>query len=161
MRNDFMKRLYVVLFCLVPGLSMAQSTVGDLSKIQGETLILKAKANREAAQAELDARSRAAGGYTASDESSLPVVKSVYGVRDTLVATFIYSNGSTMEAKVGDKLNGGYKVTKIAVDKVELMKNKRVIQLGFSATPPVSVPVPAAGTSGAGMPQPYMPPMGR
>jgi len=159
MRNNLMKRLYVILFCFVPGLSLAQATVGDLSKIQGETLILKAKANREAAQAELDARSRAAGGYTASDESSLPVVKSVYGVRDTLVATFIYSNGTTMEAKVGDKLNGGYKVTKIAVDKVELMKNKKVIQLGFSATPPVSAPT--AGSPGAGMPQPYMPPMGR
>lgn len=158
MRNDFMKRLFVVLASLAPGLALAQATVGDLSKIQGETLILKAKANREAAQAELDARSRAAGGYTSSDDSNLPVVKSVYGVRNTLVATFIYSNGTTMEAKVGDTLNGGYKVTKIAVDKVELAKNKKVVQLGFSATPPVASP---AGMSNPGMPQPYIPPVGR
>lgn len=158
MRNDFIKRLFVVLASLAPGLALAQATVGDLSKIQGETLILKAKANREAAQADLDARSRAAGGYASSDDSNLPVVKSVYGVRNTLVATFIYSNGTTMEAKVGDTLNGGYKVTKIAVDKVELAKNKKVVQLGFSATPPVASP---AGMANPGMPQPYIPPVGR
>lgn len=163
MRNDIMKGLGVVLVGLVPALCLAQATVGDLSKIQGETLILKAKANREAAQADLDARSRAAGGYAVSDEANVPVVKSVYGVRDTLVATFIYSNGTTMEAKVGDTLNGGFKVTKIAVDRVELVKNKKVIQLGFSATPPAAAPVAASagGVQMPGMPQPYMPPLGR
>jgi type IV pilus biogenesis protein PilP len=153
MRNDIIQRLVAVLIAFGPALGMAEPTVGDLSKIQGETLIIKAKANREAAQAELDARTRATGGYSGSDESNVPVVKSVYGVRDTLVATFIYPNGTTMEAKVGDTLNGGFKVTKIAVDRVELMRNKKVIQVGFSATPPVAtVPGPGPGL-GPGMPQ--------
>lgn len=156
-RNDIMRGLSIALVGLVPALCVA-NTVGDLSKIQGETLIIKAKANREAAQADLDARARVTGGYAMSDEVNVPVVKSVYGVRDTLVATFIYSNGTTMEAKVGDTLNGGFKVTKITVDRVELLKNKKVIQLGFSAMAPLA---PAAGVQIPGVSQPYIPPMGR
>lgn len=159
MRNDFMKTLLIAVAGLLPGVCLAQPTVGDLSKIQGETLILKAKVSREAAQAELDSRSRAAGGYTPSDDTHLPVVKSVYGARNMLVATLIYPNGTTMEAKVGDTLNGGYKVSKIVVDRVELTKNKKVVQLGFSAMPPTATAMP--GPAMPGISQPYAPPLGR
>lgn len=160
MRNDIMKWLGAAILGLVPVVCMAQATVGDMSQIQGETLILKAKANREAARADLDARARAAGGYTAADEANVPVVKSVYGSRDTYVATLVYPNGTSMEAKAGDTLNGGFKVAKVSVDRVELVKNKKVIPLTFSATSPSAGPanIPA---SLPGAQQPFIPPLGR
>lgn len=149
MRNEKMKWM-IVAIVLVPTLCMAAPTVGDLSRIQGETMIIKAKASREAAQADLDARLRAKGGYGASDDRDVPVVKAVYGGGRERVATFLYSNGTTMEGSVGDTINGGYKVVKIAVDKVELSKDKKVIQVGFSATPTVSSPTKQMETNPPG-----------
>lgn len=149
MRNSAL----VVLMAAVPVACLAQATVGDLSKIQGDTLIIKAKVNRETAQAELDARIRAGGGGVPTDDV-VPVVKSVYGAGNALVANFLYPNGTTLEARVGDTLNGGYKVAKIGVDKVELVKNKRSIQIGFSATPPAAAVAPAVTMPGAPMQMP-------
>lgn len=143
MRNEKVKLLLVVV-AMVPSLCLAASgpTVGDLSRIQGETMIIKAKANREAAQAELNLRLRSSGAAGTADDSDIPVVKTVYGGGRERVATFLYSNGTTMEASVGDTINGGYKVVKISVDKVELQKGKKLVQVGFSATPTVSLPAP-------------------
>ncbi len=162
MRNSTTKtRWPTALVAFLPAVCAAQATVGDLSKIQGETMILKAKISRETALADLEARARAAG-HTAEDNVNLPVVKSVYGVRDTLVATFLYPNGTTQEAKVGDTLNGGFKVTKVEVSRVELEKDKKVVQLGFSAIPVAVVPPTSAGLPGMpGMSPSYLQPPGR
>lgn len=153
MQNEKVKWLLVVA-ALVPSLCLAAPgpTVGDLSRIQGETMIIKAKANREAAQAELNLRLRTSGAADSSDDRDMPVVKAVYGGGRERVATFLYSNGTTMEASVGDTINGGYKVVKISVDKVELQKGKKLIQVGFSATPTVSQPVSPATIPPIGMP---------
>lgn len=114
----------------------ANGTVGDLSKIQSETLLIKAKVSKATAQSELD---RSGGTAVASSGTSddMPVVKKVYGVGGKMAATFLYSNGAAIEGKVGDTIIGGFKVVSITIDKVELLKGKTVVTAGFSTTPPV------------------------
>jgi len=116
----------------------ADSTLGDLSRIQDETLLLKAKAERAAAEADLEAKRRSAAGV--GQDMEPPVVKVVYGVDHKLVATFLYSNGVVMDAGAGDTILGGFKVAAISVDKVQLVRGKTRYQVGFSATAP-AVPV--------------------
>lgn len=135
--------------------AQAEGTVGDLSRIQSETLILKAKVGRATAQSELDAKSRVG---QASDDVDAPVVKSVYGVGRKLFANFLYSNGVAMDAKLGDTILGGYKVVTLTVDKVELAKGKRRFVVGFSATAPTPAPQ-TSQQNGAAFGQPYMPPI--
>lgn len=135
--------------------AQAEGTVGDLSRIQSETIILKAKVSRATAQSELDAKSRVG---QVNDDVDAPVVKSVYGVGRKLFASFLYSNGVAMDAKQGDTILGGYKVVTLTVDKVELGKGKRRFVVGFSATAPTPAPQ-SATQNGAMFGQPYMPPI--
>lgn len=118
--------------------AQAEGTVGDLSRINSETIILRAKVSRAMAQSELDAKSRA--GQITDAVVDMPVVKSVYGVGRKLFANFLYSNGVAMDAKLGDTILGGYKVVTLTVDKVELAKGKKRFVVGYSATAPMPVP---------------------
>lgn len=124
----------------------SDKTVGDLSAVQSDTMLLKAKAAKEAAKADLEKSAASVtssvGGATSGE---LPVVRSVYGVGGRLAASFLYPHGISVEGHVGDTIMGGYTVKTITIDKVELSKDRKVFPLGFSATPPVESTPPAAG----------------
>lgn len=138
-----------LLFMMQSGAAHAEDTVGNLSKIQSETMLLKAKRDKASVQAELD-KSGAAGVAATGDE---PVVRNVYGVGGQMAASFLYSSGVTVEGKVGDTIIGGYKVVTITIDKVELSKGGKVFPVGFSATPPVQSKPGSPGTNASpGMP---------
>lgn len=111
-------------------------SVGDLARIQAETVLIKAQAKREEAQAELAVRRQ--GGVSA--DGTLPVLKSIYGTEKQLMATFIYPGNVTVEANEGDQIPGGYRVSKIFADtsKVELAKGRDKFQVGFSTLAPTS-----------------------
>lgn len=111
-------------------------SVGDLARIQAETVLIKAQAKREEAQAELAVRRQ--GGVSA--DGTLPVLKSIYGTEKRLMATFIYPGNVTVEANEGDQIPGGYRVSKIFADtsKVELAKGRDKFQVGFSTLAPAS-----------------------
>lgn len=110
--------------------------VGDLARIQAETVLIKAQAKREEAQAELAARRQGGGGT----DGTLPVLKSIYGTEKRLIATFIYPGSVTVEANEGDRIPGGYRVSRIFADtsKVELAKGREKFQVGFSTLAPTS-----------------------
>jgi hypothetical protein len=105
-------------------------TIGELSRIQAQTWILKAKLEQLNARAALEARAHVAH-KDLKDE--LPKVQAVYGVNHKLVAVLRYRTGKIIDVKLGDKLEGGFKVSAISVDKVELTRNARVFQVGLSA----------------------------
>lgn len=111
-------------------------TIGDLARIQAETVLIKARAKQEEARNELAAR-RSAGG---TEDGTLPVVKSILGTDRRVVATLIYAGNVQVEAMPGDTVPGGYKVGKIHQDsnKVELMKGKQRYTVGFSTVVPTA-----------------------
>lgn len=132
------------------GVALAEGTVGDLSRIQTETLLLKAKVSRASAQAELDAKSR--GGPTGGSDTEAPVVKNVYGVGGKMAATFLYGSGVVVDGRAGDAIPGGFKVVSVSIDKIELSKGGKTFQIGFSATPPVQAAPTGTPGGPAGFP---------
>lgn len=147
MRNKACLALGATLFATQ---AMAVRIVGDVSEVQSETILLKAQVSRATAQAELDAKSRGAG---VGAEAGAPVVKNVGGRDNKLYATFLYSSGAVMDGGEGDTILGGYKVALVSVNKVELVKDGKRLQVGFSAT----VPSASAQSLLPGAGQPFMP----
>lgn len=142
MRNKAIVTMFVG--ALASGFAMAEATVGDLSQIQGDTIIIRAKANRAAAQQDLDAKARGSLPSYVGGDSEAPVVKAVYGAGKQLYATFLYGSGVVMDAKAGDTILGGFKVISVAVEKVELSKDGTKVQVGYSASAPARAPAAQA-----------------
>ncbi len=121
--------------------ALASVTVQDISTIQGETLRLKAELAKATVQKQLDETGKSEGSSTA------PVVKAVVGVGAALIATFVYSNGTSVDARVGDTLPGGYRVVEILSNRVTLSQAGRRLVVGFSAEVPVTPPQPSTSPS--------------
>lgn len=129
-------------------------TLGDLERIQAQTIILKAEASQAAAAAALAAK----GGE--SDLGGVPpVVSDVYGGRGGLFAHFLYANGASVVARAGDHIPGGYRVLSIALNHVRIEHAGKVLDVGFSGATPT--PVTPAASPGApqfsGFPAPIIP----
>lgn len=136
----------LALAALLPFAAGAQSapatpTVGDLERIQGQTILLKAEAAQASAAATLASKGGNAGAGGVS-----PVVSDVYGGRHGLFADFLYANGASVVAKAGDAIPGGYRVLSIALDHVRIERAGRVVDVGFSGTAPVPTKPPAPST---------------
>jgi hypothetical protein len=135
----------------------AVATVGDLARIQAETLVLKARLKQEEVKADLAAK-RTSGGV-AEDTTTLPVVKSIFGT-DRLVATFLYPGNVRVPAMLGDVIPGGYTVARIdgESNKVEITRGKERFVIGFSSSAPVPKDRAAPTQASAlGAPTPFVP----
>ena len=122
--------------------------VGELGKVQSETILLKAQAERTNAQLEANgilpnapqpvAQFPAPGltpTMTATSpglrQSALPVVKEISGSGQKLRASLIYADGSEVDAKPGSELPNGFRVQQITLDGVVLSKEGKRYPLGF------------------------------
>ena len=122
--------------------------VGELGKVQSETILLKAQAERTNAQLEANgilpnapqpvAQFPAPGltpTMTATSpglrQSALPVVKEISGSGQKLRASLIYADGSEVDAKPGRELPNGFRVQQITLDGVVLSKEGKQYPLGF------------------------------
>jgi hypothetical protein len=124
----------LIFFCSV-AIADDALNVGDLARIQSETILIKAQVKREEVQAELARKQQ----DRIRHRWYSPVLKSIYGADKLLLATFIYPGNIVVEANEGDLIPGGYRVSKIYSDinKVELIKDKHKFQVGFSALAPL------------------------
>lgn len=149
----------------------AEATIGDIGRVQGETLLLNAQVKRAEAAATLTAKSQpplTAGKAAANAPLSTtlavdstmepPVVRMVYGRGTKLYATFIFANGVMMDATKGDVLIGGYIADVISVDRVELVRGKQRYPIGFAASFPVAAPQPLQQTGNLMGPLNSLPP---
>lgn len=144
---------------------LAGISVGELGKVQSETILFKAKAERAKAEREILQGDSTTESQTASNgfastllpsqpmatanQEGLPVIKAVTGSARKLQATLLYSSGIEIDASMGRELPGGYRVALITLDGVTLERKGKRFPLGFSNRPPspASQPEPA-------MPQP-------
>jgi hypothetical protein len=147
-------KLLVGILFHFPLLVFADETpnVNDLERIQSETIIIKAQAKREEAQAELASRRQGQGNVGVNVDSTLPVLKSIYGTEQRLTATFIYPGNIFVEANEGDPIPGGYRLNKIVANtsKVELTKGHEKYQIGFSTMAPTSPKLTSQTPQGQG-----------
>lgn len=123
-------------------------TVGDLSTVQGDTILFEAQAKRADAKAKmLESTAKAGDDPLASPlaatpsivVSDLPSVTGVSGVSGRLLATVCYSNGATIKTTSGQVIPGGFVLTEITLDRVVAAKGDRRVPLQFvpacTATP--------------------------
>ncbi|MDH0071209.1 type IV pilus biogenesis protein PilP [Stenotrophomonas maltophilia] len=116
----------------------AVPTIGELSRIQAETLLLKARAEKAKAQSELSGDA-AKGAVAAVVEPTIaPVVSRVYGAGDKLKARFLYEGGASTDEVVGSLIPGDYRVVVISMERVIVERRGKRLELAFSGTPPVA-----------------------
>lgn len=78
------------------------------------------------------------------------MVKTLYGSPRDLRATLLYPNGQTAEARMGGGLlPGGYSLSGISLQGVELSRGGRRFPLGFADQAPGSMPVASQPLPGA------------
>jgi type IV pilus biogenesis protein PilP len=174
MRNEYLLLTVLLAFAGLPRISLADESsagisVGELSKVQSETFLYKAQAERAAALRAIDgAQTNQPRPYSvepaqlgSSSEELLPVVELVYGSSRSLHATLLYSGGGEVDAQVGgQELPGGYKAGGISLDSVVLTRNGKRYPLAFSTSAPsnryqgTSSRVPVSGLPGISMGQP-------
>lgn len=156
----------VALCIMLPLYALADTTSENLTKIEAETLLLKAREKQLSVQAQIAAK-RAEIASKQAETNRLarigtygdPVIRSVEGIGPVTYATLQMENGSTVEAKTGDILPNGMKVVSVNQNEVivETQKKKRVrLSTGTVAAQHYGA---AAGGAGAGLPPlPVMPP---
>lgn len=138
MRNKFCGILPIALALILPlGLLplasvRAETTAESLSKIEAETLVLKAQERQLSVRAqilqlqgEITAREASADQNARPGAPGDPTVQSIEGVGDRLHATLLFENGSTIDVKGGDILPNGMHVVSIQPNEVMVSADKR------------------------------------
>ena len=143
--------------------SEAIPTVGQLSQIQAQTMLLEAEAKRAAAKAlllknKLDAGEdiAALGGQQSESiiASDLPTVTGISTMGGRLYATFRYQNGTSSRASAGEIIPGNFKVTEISLERAVVTKGDRRIPLQTG----VASPAPNGASQPTGsLPGQYIP----
>ncbi|QNR00105.1 hypothetical protein BGI51_22055 [Pseudomonas oryzihabitans] len=183
MSNDLSRLLLIAAITVAAQGAHAAETgginVGELSAVQSQTLFFKAQAELNQARASagqggtasLPAYAPAPAAVPVASPHSdlaqrtpsaapeyLPVVKTLYGSPRDLRATLLYPNGQTAEARMGGGLlPGGYSLSGISLQGVELSRGGRRFPLGFADKAPGSMqvasqPLPGAESALPGVP---------
>ncbi len=130
--------------------------VGELGKVQSQTILFNAQAAMAEAQRSITGGTTSSNQAvsfpvqtlntpapaisTASSQQALPVIKAITGTSDKLRATLLYSSGIEVDATAGSRdLPGGFRVAQITLEGVVLEKNGERFLLGFSNRAPGSV----------------------
>jgi type IV pilus biogenesis protein PilP len=155
MRNEL--KTIALLSCLAcSGTALAQTTAGELSRIEAETTLLKATAKKVEVQAQIAAKQAEIDrlNKTSSNRDAMPAgygdptVHAVEGIGRNRYATLNFGGGVMMDVRVGDVLPNGMKVISINPNEVIIGSGKknrvRLVQSGY--------PVPAPAHSGAPLP---------
>ena len=111
---------------------LAETTAESLTKIEAETLVLKARERQLAVKAqilqlqgEITLREARADQSARPGAPGDPTVQSIEGVGGVLHATLLFENGSTIDIKGGDVLPNGMRVVSILPNEVMVSADKR------------------------------------
>lgn len=169
MRNNAVGLLIVAAFAtnaFATPSELSGISIGELGKVQSETILLKAKAERAKAEREMKGEPTPSvqpvstgmsnpfpapqpmqylpSESKAAAKSDLPVVMAVTGSARRMQATLLYSSGIEVDALIGRELPGGYRVAQITLDGVTLERKGKRFPLGFSdQAPSVAIQPPA------------------
>lgn len=157
--NTRRKMLASILVLLTATPAMAQS-VADLGSVQGETIMLRARAEREKALGELQEASGAGASKGTLESSGPPTLLGVFGSHDKIYARFSVDGSSGIDVRKGESFFGGYRVEQLSINDVVLTKGGRRWTLrmpgaGGDANDSARVGAPPAG----GRPLPTLPTM--
>jgi len=140
MRNKLALPLLAVL-ATTGAAAQAQSTADSLTRMEAETLLLKARekqlevqASIVAKQADIASRQSLATAAPPPPVAGDPVIRAIEGVGGKLYATLQLSDGSVIDVQPGDVLPGGLTIVSITSrEVVARAKDKPKIRLGSYA----------------------------
>lgn len=139
MQNNSHSPWLAMLLAISCNAGAQQAAADQLSRIEAETLILKAREKQlivqssiVAKEAEIASKQSETSRLTRPGTSSDPTVQSVEGIGAALHATLQLENGSTIDVQAGDVLPNGMTVVSIRGNQVIVAENKRRIRLGAS-----------------------------
>ena len=140
-------------------------TFGDLSTMQAQQMFYELKGKRDKSKKDAQEYEGFAGSSPAAPVtgagSPVPRLSGVIGSDLNLYGTFVYQSGSQVEARAGDILPGGFRVSSVGVGKAALIKDGKTIQLMQQTEGVEQSPQPIQILPGmpAPMGQPIMPVM--
>ena len=154
--------LTLALCMLPPAAVRAESTAASLTRIEAETMLLRAREKQLEVQSSIITKqNEIAAKQTMGAMLNQPVVvgdpvRAVEGLGDTMFATLEMSNGSIVEVQAGSTLPGGMRI--VSIQNNEVMASapgrKRIRLSGytqqvnaFNPSTPAPMPVAAAPRS--------------
>jgi type IV pilus biogenesis protein PilP len=143
------------------GAALAESASEQLTRIEAETLLLKAREKQLDVQASIMARQNEIASRKQVNEQLTqnavvgnPVIRSIEGIGRTMYATLQLADGSLVEAKVGDVLSNGMKIASISANEVIVESGKKHRVRLAAAVPMQVAPAAAPVYANAGLPLP-------
>ena len=154
MRNN-LKPLFAALLLLL-GDAAAESTTADiLTRIEAETLVLKAREKQlivqgaiVAKQAEIASKQAEVNRLVRPGTLGDPTVLALEGIGGVFYATLQLENGSTLDVKAGDVMPNGMVVISIRGNEVIVAADKRRIRLATGGAGSSVAASPVAVSSG-------------
>lgn len=164
MRNESpIKMALAGLLAMTAGAALAQTTAASLTRIEAETLLLKAREKQLEVQSSIIARqneiaAKQAMGVAISQPPVVgqPVVRAIEGLGKTLYATLEMSDGSQIDVQAGTVLPNGMRIVAVEPNAVlaQAPGKKRVRLAGFTQnstefnpnypSPGLALPMPAS-----------------
>ncbi|WUR13046.1 type IV pilus biogenesis protein PilP [[Empedobacter] haloabium] len=163
MRNDRpIKLAFILAGLLTTGAALAQTTAATLTRIEAETLLLKAREKQLevqssiiAKQNEIAAKQAMGVAISAPPVVGQPVVRAIEGLGKALYATLELSDGSMLDVQAGSVLPNGMRILAVEPNAVlaQAPGAKRVRLAGFTQnstefnpnypSPGLALPMPA------------------
>lgn len=132
-----MKKISFALLLFFSATVMAEEnshSAESLANINEQVAILTARLKALELQLQIDTKQAEISklsGSTFSDETAIPILKSIEGVDGNMYANFVYSDGGKISVEKGDSLPSGWVVESIGVKSVILSKEKKKIRLSL------------------------------
>jgi type IV pilus biogenesis protein PilP len=150
MRNNLIG-LICVSALLCSEVVAADTTSDTLTRIEAETLVLKARERQLDVQSSILSKqneivakqnmgnqlSQAIGSAAGTSSTSMPdpVVRAIEGIGRRMFATLQMSDGNLVDVQAGDTLSNGMRVVKISANEVVVAKGRHQIHLAASYVP--------------------------
>jgi len=163
MRNELKLAVALLLASIGSGAALAQTTAASLTRIEAETLLLKAREKQLEVQASIiakqnDIAAKQAMGVAISQPPVVgqPVVRAIEGLGKALYATLEMSDGSMLDVQAGTVLPNGMRILAVEPNAVlaQAPGRKRVRLAGFTQnstefnpnypSPGLALPMPAS-----------------
>ncbi|MTV41724.1 type IV pilus biogenesis protein PilP [Duganella radicis] len=163
MRNNTIHAIFLATL-LAGGAACADPTADQLTRIEGETLLLKARERQLDVQAsilskqnDIAARQSAVDQLARNAAAGDPVVLGMEGLGRTMVATVQLGDGAVLDVQAGDLLPNGMRVVSVAPRSVIVQKGKARVRLAQQAPRPAAAATPVPPPPGMVPPLPLAP----
>lgn len=136
-----MMALALAIACYAGHATAQESTAEQLRQINESIAVLTAKQQELELRAQILTKQSEIARITNTDAINIdrvrhPVVQSIEGADGKLVASLAFGSGTQQIVRRGDRIPGGWQVSRIAVDTVHISRGGETVRLAYGHEPP-------------------------